>query len=266
MMIKDILPKPTGELQRVINVDRLTFAPATLQRINVGTVEAFNDMIQNAACTGNILGMMWNEEKISVLTDVPNLVLQFFPEINPGVRVFLHKKESRKSHEGYFGNTDGPLVWAGEFEAVQFTKQDLIKFLQNYSSGLPLALLKAIKSTTISERRSETDEMLDLDGESTKTTIEESIKTSVPKKFSIMMPLIYNLEGKEIISANLDFEVAIDKKKDDYGHKMNQSVFVMRCTNARKALQGMMQQILEQIPAEIPKYYGARSIEMQGTR
>jgi hypothetical protein len=253
-------------LQRVINVDKLSITPAMLQRINVGTVDDFVSVMKNMALTGNILGVTWNEEKISVLTDVPNLVLQFYPEINPGVRVFLHKKEARRYNENFFGNPDGPLIWAGEFEGVQFTKKDLIDFLQTYSSGLPPELLKEIKKTVITERRSEQDEMLDLDGDSTRTTIEESVKTNIPKRFSISMPLIYNLDGTECISAKLDFEVAVAKKTDDYNRPTKQNVFILRCTNGRRALQGMMHQILESISSEIPKYYGARAVEMQGVR
>jgi hypothetical protein len=253
-------------LQRTINVDKLSITPATLQRVNVGTIDDFNAMVRNTAFTGNVMGVTWNEEKISVLTDIPNLVLQFYPEINPGVKVFLHKKEARRYNENFFGNPDGPLVWNGEFESVQFSKKDLISFLQTYSAGLPPELLKEIKKTTVTERRSEQDEMLDLDGDSTRTVIEESVKTSVPRKFSILMPLIYNFDGTAIISATLDFEVSLEKKVDDYNRPTKQNAFVLRCTNGRKALQGMMMEILGHLPPEIPKYYGARSVEMQGSR
>lgn len=233
-----------------------------LQRINVGDVESLKNIAANPAVTGIITGIVWNEEKISLLTNTNDTVLQFYPEINPGVKLFLRRKESRRS-DG-FGTVEGPLVWNGEFDSVQFTKQNLLRFLKQYATGSIDDVLKHVKTTKITAKRVEDEEFVDLDGDSTRATVEESMSTSVPKKFTIEMPLIYNLDGTSYISTKLDFDVAVSKKKDDYGRAGNTFVFELCCMNARKALQGMMISILNELPSEIPRYYGARTVESHG--
>jgi hypothetical protein len=247
---KDIVPATP----RALSVNSINITPAQQERINIGDVESFKGLIKNPSIIGNVTGIVWNEEKICVITDVTNLVLQFTPEINPGVSIFMQRKSNRRNYE-----TD-TVIWGGEFDTVQFTKQDLIKFLKTYSDGLPPALLKEIQKTKIQERISEDEELISLDGDIVRTTTETALETNVPKKFSIMMPLIYDITGKPLISGSLDFELAVGKKSDDYGRKTNQRTFLVTCTNGRKVLQGMMHQILDNTPKEIPKYYGNRAL------
>jgi hypothetical protein len=247
----------TAEIQRSIS---LGVVQPRLQRLNIGDVDSFKSIATNNSVIGCITGVVWNEEKISLLTDSSNIVIQFYPEINPGVKLFLHRKESRRNE----WSGEGPIVWNGEYDSVQFTKQNLIKFLKQYAAGSIDDILKHVKSTKITAKRVEDEEFIDLDGDTTRATLEESVSTNVPKKFTVEMPLLYNLDGTPYISTKLEFDVSVAKKRDDYGRASNTMVFELSCTNARKALQGMMISILEGLPSGMPKYYGARTVESQG--
>ena len=141
-------------LQRSVN---LGIIQSRLQRINVGDVESLKNISANSAVTGKITGIVWNEEKINLLTDSNDTVLQFYPEINPGVKLFLHKKEARRNDWG----GEGPAVWSGEYESIQFTKQNLIRFLKEYAAGSIDGILKHVKNTKITAKRVEDEEFID---------------------------------------------------------------------------------------------------------
>ncbi len=241
-----------NEVARILKIDNLTVSPLPQMRINCGDAVSF---VKLAEKTPEIVGVMWNEEKISLMLNDRTTLIQFYPEINPITSVFLQKKDNRRKDNIFGMPNDSPIVWDGEFEPIQFTKSNLIKFLKTQKTSLPDEVMFAIKNMQVTEKKTHDTEMLSLDNDDERTIMEETTVTNIPRQFSIDLPVSENYIGK------FQFEVSVVSIKDNYDRDTKKKGMLLRCINARSVLRDMMQQITSRLPKEIPLYYGALSLE-----
>lgn len=145
----------------------------------------------------------------------------------------------------------------GGFSPVQFTKQNLLKFLKTVEMvDAPKEVIDAIKNMKVVERK-EQSENISLGEDVVKTTIEESTQTNIPKRFSILIPVSDDFVGK------FEFEANVVAAKNKYGNEeQNKKAIELRVVNARTVLKQRMESILAQLPAEIPKYYGRMDVRV----
>jgi hypothetical protein len=213
-----------------------------LMAINLGDQLSFISLTNQ---TPNVKGIAWNENDIALILDDRNTIIRYNPETHPYAALFFEKKDRRSNDD------DEMRIWEGEFEPVQFTKQNLLKFLKLFEiTDVPKDVIDSIKNMKLLERKTQED-VINLDENSTKMVIEESSQTNIPKKFSLQIPLSENYIGK------FEFEAHVAKKKNRFGNEEpNKNVIVLRCLNGRQVLRDRMIQILNQLPKEIPKYYG----------
>ena len=226
----------------VIHTDTLILANPPLLAISCGDQQGFLEIINR---TKGIKGIMWNETDIAILMEDRTTVIRYSPQIHPYAMMFFERSNRRSDDE------DQMKIWDGEFEPVQFTKQNLIKFLNLVEIvDAPKQVIDAIKNMKVLERRLQEDS-IDLDESKQRMVVEESFNTNLPKKFSLLIPVSEGYIGK------FEFEAYVAKRKNKFGgideHK---KVIVLRCLNARSVLRDRTEQILKQIPQEIPKYYG----------
>lgn len=237
-----------------VDIQSLVIAPAPMVRINVGDADDFARLVENLP----VKGLVWNERCITVLMDDRNTVVRFYPEIDPVLSVFLQRENGRRESGGIFGEV-GPIIWEGEFEPVQFSKQRLLQFFQSLDTELPGEVLDAIRSLRVSVRREHSEEALDLESGDIKTIIEERTKTTMPRRFAVEIPVCPFYRGR------FEFEARLVQKRNRYGEPENKMAIELRCLNARAVLRDMIQTVLSQLPPGIPRYYGAMEIE-QGRR
>ena len=240
------VPKETG-----LQIHNLNVSPLPQMRINCGDENSFIQMSHDRT---DVLGIVWNEERIGLITTDRTSIVQFYPEVKPITKIFLRKEESRRKRD-MFGQPVGPVVWEGEFTPIVFTKTKLIQFLQTQKSNLPDDVLSAIRNMRITEKKSQQEEMLNLDDEDNmRTVIEEETSTNIPKRFMMTLPVCDGYEG------NFEFEAGVAVIEDEYGRKTKRKGIELRCLNAREVLRDMMQTVLEKMPERIPQYYGAMSV------
>ena len=181
------VPKETG-----LQIHNLNVSPLPQMRINCGDENSFIQMSHDRT---DVLGIVWNEERIGLITTDRTSIVQFYPEVKPITKIFLRKEESRRKRD-MFGQPVGPVVWEGEFTPIVFTKTKLIQFLQTQKSNLPDDVLSAIRNMRVTEKASQQEEMLNLDNEDhVRTVIEEETSTNIPKRFSLTLPVCDSYEG-----------------------------------------------------------------------
>lgn len=236
-----------------LNIETLNVSPIPQIHINLGDEQSFLKMVGQ---TNNVNGVIWNEEKITLMCQDRTTTIQFYPEIDTTAKLFLVKEEPRRRRDNIFGIPTGPKVWEGEFEPIVFKKGKLIEFLQKYHDGLPNDIISSIKNMRVTQHKSEQEEMLALDESETRTVIEESNTTNIPKNFTLALPVAGNYVG------NFDFEASVAMLEDEYGTKTKRKGIMLRCTNGRDVLRDMMLCTLSQLPNELPVYYGAMGVEM----
>jgi len=171
--------------------------------------------------------------------------IRFEPEIDQMTREFFQRE--KKSHYNDYSDI-GTLVWEGDYQPVRFTKANLLKFIATYEADVPQEVKDAIKALKI-KQTTKTDSILISDGddgEGERTTDEEKVVTNLPKKFALTMPIAHG------VSANLEFDAKV--VRDNYGK--GRPTIELRCTNGRQVLQDLMQGIVSQFPAHVPRYYG----------
>lgn len=237
-----------------LNIETLHVSPIPQIHINLGDEQSFLKM---AGQLTDITGVIWNEEKITLMGQDRTKTIQFYPEIETTAKLFLVKEEPRRRRDNIFGIPTGPKVWEGEFEPIIFPKGKLIEFLQQYHDGLSDDIISSIKNMRVTERRSEQEEMITLDESETRTVIEESNTTNIPKNFTLALPVSGSYVG------HFDFEASVAMLEDDYGHKTKRKGIMLRCLNGRDVLRDMMLCTLSQLPPELPIYYGAMGVEMR---
>lgn len=236
----------------LIEIKNLIVSSAPLRKVALGTVEGIVDITKRNE--GNVNAIIWNEKGLTLLLAESNTEIAFIPEFHPSTEMLFHREEKRERLD-FFGDSDGIRVWEGEYEPIQFTKSNLIKFLQKYSLYFDEDVTKAIKNLRVTQKRTTDSEMLSLDDDdNVRSTEEKTQTTNLPRQFNAKMPLFDGFE------AELEFEAKVVKKKDRYGEEKSQQVIEMRCTNGREAIREVMYAVLEQFPEKIPRYYGAMKI------
>lgn len=232
-----------------LNIQYLVVSPAPQRDIALGNVEGLTEFItQNKP---SIQMIVWNESEISIFTTNSNIEVKFQPEYHLASSVFFSREEKRR--RGY-GEDSGVKVWEGEFEPVQFGKRILLKFLDKYSEYFDEDIKEAIKNLKVTSKRIEQTEMLSLDDEIERTVEETEESSNLPRKFTAIMPMFGDYR------AELHFEAQVKYKEDDYGHKSKRKIIEVRCVNAREAIQDVMNQVLSNVPEDIPRYYGRMAV------
>ena len=243
------VPEPKAQIvqmdeTRTIEIKNLVVSPMPRLDVALGTSDSFIRMTKE---TPMVQGVIWNERCISLMTNDRSTSIMFAPELRPEAAMFFEHHDKRTRDE------DKMRIWEGDYAPVQFTKRDLVKFLSKYSAVIDGAkeTIDAVKKMSVKEMLQQNDEMLELDSNNQRTVIEETVTSNIPKSFKMRMNLAENFTGE------LHFQVEIARKKDRYDQPTKDFCLVLRCTNAREVMQNMMQLIVNQLPQEIPRYYGA---------
>jgi hypothetical protein len=128
----------------MVTVQNISIAPPPMVRLNLGSIQSFSRVFQNEAVVKKILGIVWNEDMIGLITSDRSTVIKFRPEIDPSVKQFMDRPNNRRMTE----DGDDFNVWKGNFVPVEFSKSDLIKFLKEriQDSNLPVEVIEKIKA------------------------------------------------------------------------------------------------------------------------
>lgn len=231
---------------KTIEIKNLVVSPMPRLDVALGTSESFVRMTEE---TSNVKAVIWNEGGISLLTDDRSTSITFFPELRPEAAMFFGKHDKKQADRD--GNEI--KVWEGDYQPVQFSKRNLIKFIEKYSAVIEGAkeVSEAVKKMNVKEVLSQNMEMLDMDSDNVRSVVEETVTSNVPKAFKMNMNLAEN------IISELHFQVDLARKEDRYGNPTKDFCLVLRCTNAREIMRDMMFGIVSQLPESLPKYYGA---------
>jgi hypothetical protein len=227
-----------------MEIKNLIVASLPVRDVLIGDTESVLRLVQENQKV--IQSIFWSESGISIQTNGNENII-FQPEFDNSSALFFERETKRR---GGYGEDADTRVWEGEYAPVQFSKQMLIKFLKKYASYFDDEVTEAIKSLKVTERSDSATEMISLDGDHERETIETQETTNLPKTFTANMPLF---DGVEV---ELHFEASVKQKTDDYGNKGKQKIIEIRCTNAREAVRDVFKGIMSQLPEDIPKYYG----------
>lgn len=235
--VAELMGKPTTPEQAV---------PVTMLR--VGRDTDFISMARNTA--PKLAGVMWNERCITLVAQNRFVIASFEPELTPIATMFMAPHEKRD-------RDDDIKIWEGEFAPVQFTKQNLLKFLKRVEMvDAPKEVVAAIRDMKVTEKKA-ISSSINLSETGETTVMEESMDTNLPQRFSLMIPVSDNFVGK------FDFEAKVVNAKDRYGNEDKiKKCIELRMTNARQVLSARMESIVAQIPAEVPKYYGRMDVRV----
>ena len=242
--VKEILNQPQ------VNIHSLVVSPMPRLELALGNSDSFVRMVKSLG--PKVKAVIWNESGIALLMDDRTTLVGFIPELRPEAAMFFerHEKRSRDRDDSEI------KVWEGEYAPIQFTKRNLIKFVEKYSAQIDGGkdLTQAVKKMNVKQLVAEQSEMLDDVSDNNRTMIEESLTTNVPSSFKMRMNLAENLIGE------LTFQVDVAKKKDNYGNDTKDWALVLRCVNGREVMQATMNKIIDRLPEDIPRYYGAMRI------
>lgn len=229
-----------------IEVKTLIVGAAPRLRLLAGEARGF---VELAASEPHVRAVVWNEQRVSVITDDPSRELHYQPEVDPETARFLQREEKRKG--AGFGDP-GYRVWEGEYEPVIFTKRDLVRFISTHSEGSP-ELEAAVKQLRIRETHTTDETMLDLDTDDVRRVEEERSETNIPKEFELTMPVAEGIKARVRFRAEL-----FRPSRDDYEYR-NDKVkrIAVRAVNARSVMRDLMYGVLAQLPNELPRYYGS---------
>jgi hypothetical protein len=211
--------------------------------LSIGIDKDFAEMAKNSQAS--IAGVMWNESGITLVNQNRFVVARYKPELTPEASLFLEREDKRDR------DNNNMRIWEGEFAPVQFTKQNLIKFLKTVEMvDAPKEVIESIRNMKVSERK-EQHESINLDDDGSKMVLEETMQTNLPKQFTLLIPVSEDFVGK------FEFEARVVPKKDRYGNdEQNKKAIELRVVNARKVLRARMESVVAMLPKEIPKYYG----------
>lgn len=217
---------------------------------DIGSLAALVDQARDT-----VKGVVWNETRITLMTDNPAKEISYEPELHPAAEMFF-QRENKRERAGLM--EVGPRVWEGDYEPVHFQKKDLLKFLRSRDAIFPTEVEEALKNLKIRETKATDEIMLSLEEESTRTVEEEAKVTNLPKNFTVEMPVA---EG---YSASFILEAAVVQLKDEYNRAVKGRVIELRCTNTRQIKRDLMKHMMDQLPPEIPRYYGAMRVVKEG--
>ena len=247
-----------GQIQP-IEIKNLLVSPMPLRKLALGEVK---DIVALTKLKEKqVESIIWNEQGISLILKEGNTEISLLPEFHPASEMFFQREHKRDNDLSMFGGNKGIRIWEGEFEPIQFSKSNLIKFLKTYAQYFEPEIEQAIKNMRVTEKKVEGSEMLSLDDDkNVRTVTEETQTTNIPRRFKALMPLFGGFQ------VELDFEASVTNKTNDYGREENKKVIELRCLNARERLRQVMQEILSQFPEEIPKYYGKTEVQTHRDR
>lgn len=234
---------------KVLNIKSLSIDPPPMMRLHLATPRDFLEIFKSPNVTGKIVGVVWNERYIALISNDRNTAVRYYPEISEDASQFMEREDNR--------NNDNVKVWEGEFKPVEFGKIQLQRFLKAHcqESDLPKDVIEALKNLRVTEKREEKSENISLDEDKTKTTIEEETSTNIPRRFSVLLPVTDFYKGY------FDFEAQVVNETRGYGGTpTGKKVIRLRCLNSRAILQDMMKMTVSMIPKEIPVYYGRMQI------
>lgn len=241
----------TTNKKHPVNIQQLIVAPLPRRKTYLGEVKDIIDVTQRKI--DKIDAIIWNEKNIQLVINDGTTEITFTPEFHPCTNIFFDKEDKRRSN--WDSEDAGKRIWEGEYQPVQFSKSNLIKYLKEYAKYFEPEVEQAIKEMTVTEKKTEQSEMLSLEDDDNVRTVTKEIKnTNIPRNFKAMMPLFGGF------SIELDFEACVKKKTDDYGRSSKQNIIELRVKNAREAIRQVMEEILTKFPEKIPKYYGKTEI------
>jgi len=233
------------ENKSIVGEKNLIVSPAPLRFVYLRNVEDLKDIINRAE--KYISALFWNENGIQILTRDTSIYISYRPEYDKTTTIFFSREIKRRS---MFDDNPGALFWEGEFEPVEFGKRELLKFLSEFSSDYDPEIADAIRDLKVSHELSIHEQMDDGEYGRTRFVEERYDSTNIPKKFDARLPLF---DGYD---ANLQFEAKIKKKRGE-----SRNIIEIRCTNARDIIRETMKKIINDIPNDIPKYFGAMNVQ-----
>lgn len=223
-----------------IEIKNLIVSSMPKEEFAIGTPA---DVAALAKTRSDLKAIVWSEQQISLVLHDRSTSIVFQPEIDPTVQMFFTREE-RRHFEDIF--SPGQTVWEGDFKPVRFTKRNLLKLIKEYEADVPDEVKEALKSLRVTQTQKSDSQLISVEDDSERTVEEESTRTNLPRQFTLNMPLAYG------VRANLEFEARVVRDSYDRG----KTTIELRCMNARKVLQDLMQGVLEQLPPDVPKYYG----------
>lgn len=242
--------------QAIVKVEHLIVSPAPMQRMQLGDVDSMCRMINDRP--DQVDAVFWCEEEISLVMSGGGMSVTFRPEWHPAVHMFFEREGRKRSSY----DDSGATVWEGEYAPVQMNKTTLIRYLKTYAEYFPDDMIASIKETRVTERFDEKEISLDELDEDQVHREEELVRESnLPPEFTATMPLF------EHFHTDLQFEARLVKEKDRYtGARKGNFKIQVRLLNGREAVRGVMLDVLERVPEDIPRYYGRYSLEVGKSR
>jgi len=241
------LPVPYISEPVSIEVKNLVVGQQPRRQIALGEPEGLVRAVGNLG--KEVQGIIWNEDRLHLVLKGGD-ELRFEPEMIPTAGIFFRRKP-RSRYEDSDDKHQGPIVWEGDYEAVQFTKRAFVRFLKENAAAFDAEFRDAVKELKVSQVTTVRQEMMDDDSDNERTMREDAKFTNVPKRFSMTLPLA---EGW---TARLDFETDTVQLE---GHGRGTMGVELTCVNARQVRREMMESILARLPETIPRYYGAMKV------
>jgi len=252
---KDVVQQATP----TVNVGTLVVTKPERDIIALGDSESFTAFIKNIP----VQAIIWNEDHLIAMTGNRGTILAYKPEIEPTTQMFFTRDSGRRD----VGFSATKTVWEGEYEPIEFTKGNLIKFLKTYAKDSSADLINNIKNMKVIDKIQSNSEMIDLgtgdfDDQNVRTVEEETSITNIPNKFILTLPVMANYK------AEFAFEAKVIRSQDDDYHNPNKGkkVIQIKVLNAREVMRGVMYDILNKLPKDIPKYYGRMQLTEKSGR
>ena len=198
-------------------------------------------------------GLIWNEERIELITKDRSTRIMFAPELTPEAELFFQRRH--KNHTRY-DDEDSELriqefihFYDGEYEPVQFSKRSLLKFLKAHVQCFPQDIQEAVKNLKVSQIVTVTEQLLDEDSDNQRSISDQQVISNLPNSFQMGVTVT---EGH---TASLQLEAKPCKIDTTRGIGVQ-----LQCTNAREVMRELMEHVIMELPPGIPRYYGARRL------
>ncbi len=243
-VVKEVSKQQVAPIPQPVNIEvkSLIVAPQKDVSVALGDVKSFKKIVED---TTDVKAIVWNEDTVAVMTEDRTKEIIYEPEKLPSSELFF-TREGKKTNE-----SKTALVWEGDYTPVEFSKRDLLKFLAEYGQDIPDQIKGAIKNLKVTHTHDQSEILLDDDESNAERTIkEEKFQSNIPKHFTVKMQITQEFW------ADLDFECQVTKLKDRYGNEKDKNVIQLRVMNARQVMQDLMSTITDQLPKDIPRYYG----------
>jgi len=108
-----------------VNIQQLIVAPLPRRRTHLGEVKDIVDVTERKK--DKIDAIVWNEKNIQLVINDGTTEITFKPEFHPCTSIFFEREDKRNSR---WDDDAGLRIWEGEYEPIQFSKSNLIKYLK----------------------------------------------------------------------------------------------------------------------------------------